>query len=100
MGKLYRTAQGKQIDIEAIRLKNELVPALGNMKVNARGDQLGSGGAIIKTREQIVDEIYRSKLDNTTQPAKEGPIPRRSVRSEPIPTSSKKAAAEFTPAPM
>lgn len=91
MGKIYRSAQGREVDMEKIRLQNELVPALGNMKVNARGDQLGPGGKILKTREQIVDEQYRGKLDSTTKPAKEGPIPNRSRPSnEPFPTSSKK----------
>lgn len=90
MGKIYRSAQGREVDMEKIRLQNELVPALGNMKVNARGDQLGPGGKILKTREQIVDEQYRGKLDSTTKPAKEGPIPNRSRPNEPFPTSSKK----------
>lgn len=97
MGKVYRSAQGREIDMEKIRLQNELVPALGNMRVNARGDQLGSGGKILKTREQIVDEQYRGRLDTTTKQAKEGPIPNRMPRpaNQPIPTSSKKA--EFEP---
>lgn len=92
MGKVYRSAQGREIDMEKIRLQNELVPALGNMKVNARGDQLGPGGKILKTREQIVDEQYRGRLDTTTKQAKEGPIPTRMPRpkDQPIPTSSKK----------
>ena len=38
MARSYRTAQGKSVDIEKLRLKNELVPAVGNMRVNARGD--------------------------------------------------------------
>lgn len=98
MGKIYRTAQGREIDMEKIRLQNELVPAIGNMKVNARGDQLGSGGTIVKTREQIVDEQYRGRLDNTTKPAKDGPIPNRAARplDQPIPTSSKQAE-QFLP---
>jgi hypothetical protein len=36
--------------------KNELVQAVGNAKVNARGDKLGPGGVIIKRREEIVNE--------------------------------------------
>jgi hypothetical protein len=49
---------GKKIDIDAIRLKNETVIAVGNMKVNARGDQLGAGGKIVKTRDQLMKEYY------------------------------------------
>lgn len=62
MGKTHRTAQGKQLDIERLRLQNELVPAIGNMRVNARGDQLGQGGRIVKSREQMLDEHYNSNI--------------------------------------
>ena len=44
MGKTYRSMQGRQIDMEKLRAQNELMPAVGNMKVNARGDELGPGG--------------------------------------------------------
>lgn len=95
MGKVYRTAQGREIDIEKVRLQHEQVPALGNMRVNARGDQLGPGGRILRTREQIMDEHYRTaKTDPNPNVAKEGPIPTRSPRpaDQAIPTSSRKAA--------
>ena len=32
--------------------QNELLPAVGNAKVNARGDKLGPGGKIIQRREE------------------------------------------------
>ena len=97
MGKTYRTAQGREIDMEALRLKHELVPAIGNMKVNARGDQLGPGGKIILSREAIIADEY-NRSTNTMQP-EDGPIPtkKKSAPSDPIPTSSKKVAVqEFT----
>ena len=62
MGKTYRTAQGKQLDIEKLRLQNELTLAVGNMRVNARGDQLGPGGKIVKNREQMLDDHYKSNV--------------------------------------
>ena len=52
--KTYKSMQGKSIDMDLLRQKNELTPAVGNAKVNARGDELGPGGKIIKTREQIL----------------------------------------------
>ena len=58
MPKIYRTMQGDQIDIEALFQKNELAIAVGNMQANARGDELGAGGAIVKTREQKAREYY------------------------------------------
>lgn len=58
MGRTYRTMQGKAIDMDKLRSQNELTPAVGNMKVNARGDEIGPGGKIIRTREQIVSSYY------------------------------------------
>jgi hypothetical protein len=58
MGKTYKTMQGREIDMEKLGLVNELTPAVGNVKVNARGDELGPGGKIVKTREQIMSEYY------------------------------------------
>ena len=60
MGRIYTSMQGKQIDIEKLQLKNELLPAIGNMKVNARGDELGAGGKIVRTREQILQDYYKN----------------------------------------
>lgn len=54
--KIYKTMQGKTIDFDALRLANELVPAIGNMKVNARGDQISPNGTIVRTRDDIVQE--------------------------------------------
>jgi hypothetical protein len=61
---IYRTMQGKEIDMGKLIAQNEMSVAVGNMKVNARGDQLGAGGQIIKTREQLAAE--REKSNDTT----------------------------------
>jgi hypothetical protein len=55
----YKTAQGKTIDIEKLRLVNEKTIAVGNMKVNARGDQLGQGGQIVATRNELMNQQYK-----------------------------------------
>ena len=55
-GKTYRTASGKQVDFGALLLANETAPALGNMNVNARGDEIAPDGTITKSREQIMRE--------------------------------------------
>ena len=39
--KVYKTMQGKILDMDPLRKRNELTPAVGNAKVNARGDELG-----------------------------------------------------------
>lgn len=56
--KQYRTMQGKIVDLEKLVAKNELVPAIGNARVNARGDELGPGGKIIRKREDVMAEYY------------------------------------------
>lgn len=67
----YRTMQGKEIDLEKLMRQHELMPAIGNMKVNARGDQLGPGGKIIKRREDVVSEYYE---DNPNARTKRKPV--------------------------
>lgn len=58
MPKVYKSAQGKIVDMEKLRLASEDTIAVGNMKVNARGDQIGRGGKIVKTRNQLMKEYY------------------------------------------
>jgi len=52
--------QGRNIDMDKLRSANELQPAVGNMRVNARGDELGAGGKILRTREQIMAQYYEN----------------------------------------
>lgn len=59
MGKVYTSMKGKEIDMEKLSLKNELLPAVGNARVNARGDEIGAGGKIIRTKEQILQDYYK-----------------------------------------
>jgi len=68
--KVYRTMQGKQIDIDLLRQRNELTPAVGNARVNARGDELGPGGKIVRKREEVLADYYRDhpKTVPTTRP--------------------------------
>ena len=55
----HRSLRGKTVDMELLRKRNELTPAVGNARVNARGDELGPGGKIIKKREEVLGEYYR-----------------------------------------
>ena len=60
MAKAYRTMRGREVDFEKLSLRNENTPAVGNMRVNARGDELGAGGKIVRTREQILADYYQN----------------------------------------
>ena len=57
---VYRSMQGKEIDLDKLRMRNEMTIAVGNARVNARGDEVGPGGKIIKKREEVMNEYYSS----------------------------------------
>jgi len=50
------TYRGKHVDMELLRFKNQHQVAVGNLNMNARGDVLGRGGVIVKTREELLKE--------------------------------------------
>lgn len=54
----HKSAKGKNVDLAKLKLRNEHVIAAGNKNVNARGDLLGPGGAVIKTRDELNKEKY------------------------------------------
>jgi hypothetical protein len=58
MSKAYRSARGKMIDMDKIKLAQENKIAVGNMKVNARGDKIGMSGEVVQGRNQIMDQAY------------------------------------------
>lgn len=51
---VYRSMQGKEVDMHKLVMQNEMTVAVGNIKVNARGDELGPGGKIIRKREDVL----------------------------------------------
>ena len=80
--KMYRTMQGRMVDIDKLRAQNETVPAVGNMNVNARGDVIGQGGQIVKPKEAVMKEYYQTpKGAAQDTPVKKAPV----TKSQPIP---------------
>ena len=77
--KIYRTAQGKTVDLGSIILQNESTRAVGNMGVNARGDVVDSRNKSVKSRTQQVSRQYNRQITN--------------VQDEPV-KSSRKAQAD------
>ncbi len=61
--KVYKTMQGKEIDLDKLRIKNEMTLAVGNARMNARGDELGPGGKIIRKREEASTEYHTDGKD-------------------------------------
>jgi hypothetical protein len=74
--KVFRTAQGKTVDLGTIMLQNEHVRAVGNMNVNARGDKLDHNNHVIETKPR---QIQRQNSRTTN------------VSADPVQTSATKA---------
>ena len=82
--KNYRSAMGKSVDMGALLAKNENTRAVGNMKVNARGDSIDSQGRIIKPVTAKVNQAYANTVGNKSANAVRGrPAPNRPVTPKP-----------------
>ena len=93
--RMYRTMQGRMIDIEKLRASNEDVRAVGNMNVNARGDVLGPGGKIATSKEKIIKKYYeqpKGKVDS--RPTRAKPMPPRKTAPAPKPVMTAKPQAK------
>ena len=55
---MVRSMQGKEVDMDKLIRQHELMPAVGNVRVNARGDELGPGGKIVRKREDSSVEYH------------------------------------------
>lgn len=49
--------KGQVVDMTQILAQHEETVAIGNARMNARGDLLGPGGRIVKTRDQVAMEF-------------------------------------------
>ena len=97
--KMYRTMQGRMVDIEKLRAANESVQAVGNMNVNARGDVLGPGGKVATPKAEVMAKYYeqpKGVVDDT--PSRNIQTP--AVKPEPVkPTVQKMTPVASKPAP-
>ena len=96
--RMYRTMQGRMVDIEKLRAANESVQAVGNMNVNARGDVLGAGGQVVTPKEQIIKKYYEQPKGMVSDtPSKGKPMP--APKAEPVKTVQKMTPVAAKPAP-
>jgi len=74
---VYRSANGREVDMEKLRNQNELTLAVGNARVNARGDELGPGGLFANVKMLLANILQanqtrvnneRCKRQNKTNP--------------------------------
>ena len=84
--KIYRTAQGKMVDLGRLQLQNENVRAVGNMKVNSRGDRLDSTNRAIQTRNEQVGRQYQRQVTAQTQEKVSSSQKSRAKKQVEIPT--------------
>lgn len=61
-GKMYRSSQGKSVDLGALLLQNETVRAVGNMGVNARGDRIDNRGKVVDSRVKRSQRAYNKQI--------------------------------------
>lgn len=62
MPKQYKSARGRTVDMGAFVSQNENTRAIGNMNVNARGDELDSTNHPIRSRQQTVQRHYKAQV--------------------------------------
>jgi len=90
--RMYRTMQGRMVDIEKLRSANETVQAVGNMNVNARGDVLGPGGKVVTSKAEVITKYYekpKGVIDDTPRPSMQTPA----AKTEQV----KKSVQKMTP---
>lgn len=98
--KVYRSAQGKSVDLGTIMLQNEHVRAVGNMNVNARGDRLDSNNQVLETKPRQIQRqnarttnvsdtaVHTSSIKARRQAAAEPKTAISAVPSVPAPTET------------
>jgi len=70
---VYKSAMGKAVDMTTLATKNEKVRAVGNMKVNARGDTIDSMGRVIRPVTEKVNKAYAKTVGNRSAQAQSAP---------------------------
>lgn len=87
MSELHRSAKGKIVDMTKLASQNELAVAVSNVKINARGDELGPGGKIIRTTS--VQEVAPTGI----------PVERYAPKASQEPIATPKPKSTFKPVP-
>ena len=88
--KMYRTMQGRMVDIDQLRAANESVQAVGNMNVNARGDVLGANGQVITPKAQVIKKYYEQPKGKASEgPSRQTPAPQpKAVETKAVETKA------------
>jgi hypothetical protein len=99
--KNYKSAMGKSIDMSALASKNEHTRAVGNMRVNARGDTIDSNGRVIRPVTDKVNEAYGKTVGNRSAQVTKRPVtPKPTVTPTPKVEAVKPKTEELTQAEL
>jgi aspartyl/asparaginyl-tRNA synthetase len=92
----YRSAMGRVVDMDALATRNEHVRAVGNMKVNSRGDSIDALGNVIKPITEKVNEQYAKTVTTAgSQVRKKTPPPAPKIEPVELTEAEKQLEAEF-----
>lgn len=72
---LRRSNRGASVDFDALMAQHKTSTAVGNMRVNAAGDVLGSNGEIVQRNEERVRSYYKNNPRSSTSASIKGDAP-------------------------
>ena len=122
----HKSMRGVEIDIAKLISRQEKNITIGNTKTNARGDQLGRGGRIVKSADELAREHYnrndpkavvqggikadadtpeiaRTRVEEIAKPKEEdftNPPPKPEPKPATVPTPKPASTPEVKPAAM
>lgn len=73
--KPHTSMRGKVLDMDGMRAQNDQNVAIGNARMNARGDVVGRGGKIEIRREQIIRDFYNRNPQGTSSVSLKPAVP-------------------------
>lgn len=86
MGKQYKTAMGKTVDLETLVARNENTIAVGNVLMNARGDEIDAAGNVVRSledRARASYNVHTTVPKDNTQSLTRTP-PSKKVEADPV----------------
>jgi hypothetical protein len=98
--KVYRTAQGKSVDLGTIMLQNEHVRAVGNMNVNARGDKLDQNNQVIETKPRQIQKQNARTTNVSADPVHTSATKAKRAKRENVQTESPQVVQPPPPPPV
>ena len=93
--------KGQVIDMDSLIAQNPETPAMGNMRVNAKGDTLGANGEVVQRSEDRVRAYYQENpKSSTAKSSLKGPMPDQPESTQSDLTGEKNATQSFLSSAM